>query len=94
MSEPIPDVVTVWSKPGCQQCRMVKFRLEAAGVAFEERNLTASEHARDLEYFRGIGYTSVPITEYKALMVPGFTPSEIDQIIQSWRVDHPAEVKA
>jgi hypothetical protein len=71
---------------------MVKFRLEAAGVAFVERDLTAPEHAKDLEYFRGIGYSSAPITEFAGIAVPGFTPSEIDRVIEAWRAEHDAEV--
>lgn len=85
-------VVTVWTKPACQQCRMVKFRLEAAGVDFEERGLTAPDAAKDLEHFRGLGYLSAPITEYRGSAVPGFMPSEIDRIITAWRAENPAEV--
>lgn len=85
-------VVTVWTKPACQQCRMVKFRLEAAGVDFEERDLTAPDAAKDLEHFRGLGYLSAPITEYRGSAVPGFMPSEIDRIITAWRAENPAEV--
>lgn len=85
--------VIVWTKPSCMQCRLVKFRLEAAGVPFEEMDLTAPESAKDLEYFRGLGYLSAPITEYGGIAVPGFMPSEIDRIIEAWRVDHPAAVK-
>lgn len=77
--------VIVWTKPVCQQCRMVKHRLTAAGVPFEERDLTAPEAANDLEHFRSLGYTSAPITEYGPLAVPGFIPAEIDQVIAAWR---------
>lgn len=79
--------VTVWTKPDCQQCRMVKHRLEIAGVEFEERDLTAPEYAKDLRHFIGIGYRSVPITEFKHLAVPGFVPAEIDRVIDAWRAD-------
>lgn len=79
--------VTVWTKPDCQQCRMVKHRLEVAGVEFEERDLTAPEHAKDLRHFIGIGYMSAPITEFKHLAVPGFRPTEIDQVIEAWRAE-------
>lgn len=78
--------IVVWTKPSCQQCRMVKYRLEVAGVPFEERDLTAPEHAKDLAHFTGLGYRSAPITEYGELAVPGFVPSEIDQVIAAWRV--------
>lgn len=77
--------VIVWTKPVCQQCRMVKHRLATAGVPFEDRDLTAPEAAEDLERFRSLGYTSAPITEYEGLAVPGFIPAEIDQVIAAWR---------
>ena len=79
--------ITVWTKPACQQCRMVKHRLDAAGVPYTEADITAPEHAKDLEHFKGIGYSSAPITEYGALAVPGFIPAEVDRIIAAWRAD-------
>lgn len=84
--------VIVWTKPACVQCRMVKFRLDAANVPYEERDLTAPSNAKDMEYFRGLGYSSAPITEYEGIAAAGFMPSEIDRIIAAWRADHPAEV--
>jgi glutaredoxin-like protein NrdH len=85
--------VIVWTKPACVQCRMVKFRLEAAGVPFTEQDLTAPSAAKDLEHFRGLGYTSAPITEYGGIAVPGFMPTEIDRVIAAWREDHPEKVR-
>lgn len=79
------SAVIVWTKPACQQCRMVKFRLEAAGVEYEERDLTALEAAKDLEHFRGLGFSSAPITEFGQIAVPGFMPSEVDRVIAAWR---------
>lgn len=79
------SAVVVWTKPSCVQCRLVKFRLDAAGVPFEEMDLTAPENTKDLEHFRGLGYSSAPITEYAGIAVPGFMPSEIDRVIEAWR---------
>lgn len=79
------EKVTVWGRPGCQQCRMVKFRLAAADVPFVERDLTSSHHVKDLEYFKGLGYSSAPITEFQGIAVPGFMPSEIDRVIEAFR---------
>lgn len=83
--------VTVWTKPNCVQCRMVKRRLSEAGVPFDERDLTAPENEKDLAHFRGLGYSSAPITEHGTVAVPGFVPAEIDRIIAEWRAGHPAE---
>lgn len=89
-AEPSGDV-TVWTKPNCVQCRMVKRRLSEAGVTFTERDLTDPENEKDLGYFKGLGYSSAPITEHGAVAVPGFVPAEIDRIIAAWRAEHPAE---
>lgn len=79
------SAVIVWTKPACVQCKLVKHRLEVAGVPFVEHDLTAPENAKDLEHFRGLGYTSAPITEFEGIAVPGFMPSEIDRIIGAWK---------
>ena len=54
----------------------------------EERDLSSAEHADDLAYFKGLGYTSAPITEYKGHLVPGYIPAQIDDVIAAWRSDH------
>lgn len=77
--------VIVWTKPACVQCRLVKHRLQTAGVPYVEADLTAPANAKDLEHFRGLGYASAPITEFEGIAVPGFMPSEIDRIIGAWK---------
>ncbi|MBD8477592.1 glutaredoxin family protein [Microbacterium sp. CFBP 8794] len=85
------SVVTVWTKPICGQCIAVKAALTTAKVPFVERDLTAPDAANDLKYFRSIGLASAPITEYGDKAVPGFLPSEIREVIDLWRSDHPVE---
>lgn len=86
--------VIVWSKPGCVQCDAVKRRLRAAGVPYTEPDLTSEEHAKDLEYFKGLGYSSAPITEYEGIAFSQFMPGEVDRVIAAWRADHAEEVAA
>lgn len=93
-TQPREGLVIVWTKPSCQQCRMVKFRLEAAGVENIEADITAPEHAADLAHFQRLGYSSAPITEYRDIAVPGFMPSEIDRVIEAWKADREQEVNA
>lgn len=85
------SAVIVWKKPSCGQCTAVKVKLLTAGVEFEERDLTAPDAAKDLEHFRGLGYTSAPITEYGELVVAGFHPTHLDQVIEAWRAAHTVE---
>ncbi|MBS1674102.1 MAG: hypothetical protein JSS74_09080 [Actinobacteria bacterium] len=73
------------------QVKAAFLELVIAGVV-TERDLTAPENARDLDYFRGLGYVSAPITEYGGSAVPGYMPTELDQILDRWLADHPAEV--
>ena len=56
----------------------------------ELRDLTAEENAKDLEHFKGLGYTSAPITEYGTLAIPGYDPDGLDRIIEKWN-KHAAE---
>ncbi len=94
--------VIVWSKPdrvpgdptkqGCVQCDAVKRRLEAAQVPFVSHDITAPEHAKELEYFRGLGLSTAPITEYGDILAAGFLPSEVDRVIEAWRAHHPEVV--
>ncbi|RLK47644.1 glutaredoxin family protein [Microbacterium telephonicum] len=86
--------ITVWTKPNCVQCRLVKHRLTQAGVTYTERDITAPEHAADLAHFKSLGYMSAPITEYEDTAFPGFVPAEIDRIAAAWKTAHPAEVNA
>lgn len=87
--------VIVWTKPACVQCRLVKARLDAAAVPYLEEDITSEANAKDLEYFRGLGFTSVPITEYGGIIAfPGFMPAEVDRVIAAWRADHPERTGA
>lgn len=86
--------ITVWTKPNCVQCRLVKHRLTQAGVPYTERDITATAHATDLAHFKALGYMAAPITEYETTAFPGFVPAEIDRIAAAWKTTHPAEVDA
>ncbi|MBN9210536.1 MAG: glutaredoxin family protein [Microbacterium sp.] len=89
--QPREGDVVFWTKPSCQQCRMVKYRLEAAGIPYVEADITHPDHALDLAYFLHLGFASAPITEYRAIVVAGFAPSEVDRVIHAWRTDHPSD---
>lgn len=52
-------MVVVYSKPGCQPCRMTKKVLESQGVPFEEKDVTADPEA--LRTVQALGYLGVPV---------------------------------
>lgn len=63
---------------------MVKRRLDTVKAEYIERDLSDPENARDLEYFKGLGYSSAPLTELGKRVVAGYIPAEIDLLIGEW----------
>ena len=57
------------------------------GIVVEE-DLTAPENETQLSYFKGLGYTSAPITEYGTHLVPGYIPAEIDDVLMKRKSDY------
>lgn len=50
----------LYSKPGCQPCRMTKKKLDASGIYYTEVDVTQDETA--LAYIRDtLGYSGVPV---------------------------------
>ena len=64
-------------------------KLVKAGVVAIE-DLTVEKNEKNLSYFKGIGYSSAPLTEYKNSIVPGYIPDELDRMIEAWKSDHAA----
>ncbi|QNN98057.1 NrdH-like glutaredoxin [Microbacterium phage Fede] len=98
--------ITVWTKPSCVQCNMVKKflvekftgkrNLSPGGLEDEwqdliragkvrELDLSSPDHIKDLEHFKGLGYGSAPITEYKSHAVPGFIPAQLATIFEEYQ---------
>jgi glutaredoxin-like protein NrdH len=52
--------VVVYTKPGCQPCRMTKRKLDAAGIYYTEVDVTEDPTA--LQYVKEtLGYTGAPV---------------------------------
>lgn len=51
--------VTVFSKAGCQPCRMTKIHLKKAGIEFEEVDVTTDPDA--VKTLEDLGYQQVPV---------------------------------
>ena len=49
----------LYTKPGCQPCRMTKRKLDGAGMYYTEVDVTQDETA--LNYVKGLGYEGVPV---------------------------------
>ena len=60
MDQLTAGAITVYSTPGCQQCRMTYRALESAGVPFNVVDVT--EHRAAYEYVTAdLGYSQAPI---------------------------------
>lgn len=58
-------MVTVYSTPTCAPCRVVKARLKARGVPFEEVDLTTNPKAlADLKRRKGVDIIQTPVLEF------------------------------
>lgn len=52
-------MVTVFTTPSCQPCRLLKKRLNDLGVEFVERDVTTDPEAMELA--KNLGYNSSPV---------------------------------
>lgn len=59
-------------------------KLKALGWV-QDFDLTADQHVKDLEHFKGLGYTAAPITEWEGSAIPGYNPDEIDKLVEKWK---------
>lgn len=58
-SFPRPVEITVFSKPGCQQCRTTCQHLDRLGLPYTYRDVTENDEARDI--VTALGYLSLPV---------------------------------
>nr|WP_256429324.1 glutaredoxin-like protein NrdH [Frigoribacterium sp. CFBP 13729] len=58
-TEGVGSVITVYSKPDCQQCRMTYLALDAKGLDYQVVDVTESANA--LEFVKELGYLAAPV---------------------------------
>ncbi|WP_343317522.1 glutaredoxin domain-containing protein [Arthrobacter sp. TMP15] len=71
--------VTVYSKPGCQQCKFTCLSLDHAGITYSVVDVTTNVAA--LEYVQDLGYSQAPVvvvSEHDHWS--GFNPAEIERL--------------
>ncbi|WP_252108970.1 MULTISPECIES: glutaredoxin family protein [unclassified Halomonas] len=71
-------MITVYSKPNCQPCRLTKVQLDSMGVEYVEKNVDDSEQARSeaLEY----GHRQMPIVVTGDDHWSGFRPDKLAEL--------------
>ncbi len=71
--------ITVYSKPGCQQCKFNCLSLDHAGIPYIVVDLTSNAAA--LEYVQDLGYSQAPIVVVSDHHHwSGFNPTEIEKL--------------
>ncbi|SFH65160.1 glutaredoxin-like protein NrdH [Pisciglobus halotolerans] len=71
--------VVVYSKPNCMQCNFTKKYLDDKGIAYESKDIMASQEA--LEEVQELGFSSVPVILAEGLdAFNGFRPDLLDQL--------------
>lgn len=75
-------VVTVYTRPACQQCRMTYLALDKKGISYETVDITISPEA--LEYItEELGYSQAPVLVVNTDEEnhwSGFRPDKIDAL--------------
>lgn len=71
-------MVTVYSRKGCQQCRMTKKWLTDRGIDFEEKNTSDNEDYVD--EVRSLGYQALPVVVAGDQSWSGFRPDRLEYL--------------
>jgi glutaredoxin-like protein NrdH len=67
--------ITVYTKPGCVQCRAVTRALDKAGLTYRTVDVTLDPEARD--YVMSLGYLQVPVVVATGEHFGGYRPDRI-----------------
>lgn len=72
--------VTVYTTPGCMQCKTLMRKLDREQVVYDVMNL--EQHPELTEQFKELGMTQAPIVlTSDELSFSGFRPDKINQLV-------------
>jgi glutaredoxin-like protein NrdH len=78
--------ITVYTTPGCVQCRPTKAKLDRAGVPFTEVDLALPENEAHAERIKAKGYLQAPVVETSdGREWGGFNPYELNDVIERFK---------
>lgn len=69
------EIITVYTKPGCPQCRATVRALQRAGLPHRVIDVTEDTDARD--YVLSLGYVAAPVVQAGAEHWSGYRPDRI-----------------
>lgn len=70
--------LTVYSKPGCQQCLATTRHLDKHGLAYKYRDVTTDPAAADIVQL--LGYTGLPVITVGDMHWTGYRHDRIEQL--------------
>jgi glutaredoxin 3 len=73
--------ITVYTRPGCPYCRMLKRYLDERHVTYQERDVTRDRGA--LDDLRRINAEGVPVTVIDRDALIGFDKVRLDDLLKS-----------
>lgn len=65
-------MVTIYTQPNCQPCRMTKIALTGKGISYQEVDITKDPKA--LEHVKSLGYLQAPVVVAGDQHWSGFDP--------------------
>jgi Glutaredoxin-like protein NrdH len=74
-------MVTVYTKPACQQCNATYRALDKNGIAYTSVDITVDVEAGDR--LRALGYQQAPVVTAGDDHWTGFRPDKIEELAQS-----------
>ncbi|QHE73062.1 glutaredoxin-like protein NrdH [Rhodococcus sp. WAY2] len=72
-------VITVYTKPGCDQCNATFMQFDKAGIEYTAVDITENPEARD--YVRSLGYLQAPVVVAGDQRWSGFRIRHIKDVI-------------
>lgn len=76
----MPRPVTVYTRPGCQQCRATERQLNQQHIPYRTVNL--AEHPDALEKVKALGYQQAPVVvTANGRHWSGYRPDQIDSLV-------------
>ena len=82
----MPAKAVLFTQPGCLSCELMKVFLEAKEIAFEERDISVDQEARELmttQHGSNETPTLVLVVGEAEEVIVGFDPELLDQFLSS-----------
>ncbi|MGY1945313.1 glutaredoxin family protein [Nocardia asiatica] len=73
-------LITVYGKPGCQQCRMTTRHLDRLQVEYTYRDVTTDQDAHDIVTM--LGYLTLPVVVAGDVHWAGFRHERLDRLAE------------